>query len=267
MRKVNFSHFLLACALASALLSCRLPLSFGDPDPEDGPAKTESWQAEVDALKRLTRSQPIPNFLTDPEAPQTGEVFDPNLLLALLDHLALQPGYTLDFVYHYDGIGGKPFIYARALADPPFENTADYHAAISDKSQHLEYVIPDGTEQGYFQWVLLSVMGDQFYLYWHAGYHDTEIIASRDRLEALVGEMSASEIGQTFTHAQQRQALQIDPAPVVAIKGETVTVRVVTFTKWGGFDEAIYTLSAAPPYQILDQETHNLMPYDCGILY
>ena len=229
--------------------------------------ETESWQSEVDAIKSITRSQAIPSFLTNPEVPQAGEVFDPNQLLIPLDHLSLESGYTLDFVYRYDGIGGRPFIYARKLADPPFENYAAFIEATQDGSQYLDFVITDGTDEGYFQWVLLSRMGDQFYLYWHSGYNDAEIIASRSHLESVVEEMSTTEFGINFTALQKRQALKIQPAPNVEVGDETVNIHVVWFTKWGGFYEDCYTLSRSTPHRILDLETTNLVDYDCGILF
>ena len=267
MRKAGFSIYLGVGILALGSLSCRLPVSFLTQGPKEMPAESESWQAEVDALKSLTHSQPIPNFLTDPEIPQTGEVFDPNQLLVPLGHLSLQPGYTLDFVYRYDGIGGRPFIYAREVADPPLENYDEFLEATQDEVQYLDFVVCDGTEEAYFQYILLSMMGDQFYLYWHAGYDDSEIIASRSHLETLVEEMSTTEFGINFSASQKRQALKIQPAPIVEFDEGKVNVRVVWFTKWGGFYESIYTLSQSAPHHILNLETTNLLEYDCGILF
>jgi hypothetical protein len=267
MRKANASIVLVLLILASLSLSCRLPFSLFDFTQDKQRSATEGWQAEVDSLKAITRSQPIPNFLTDPELPQTGAVFDPNQLLLPLDHLSLASGYTLDFVYRYDGIGGKPYLYGRPLSDPPFTDYSEYTEANPSEFSYLDHIWSDGTEEGYFQWILLSLMGDQFYLYWHAGYHDEEIIASQARLEAIVQEMSETGFGIPFNKTQQRQALKIDPAPEVEIGEEAVTVRVVSFSKWGGFTEWIFTLSRATPHRVLDLETNNLMEYDCGVMF
>ena len=267
MRKINSSFILVFVILASLQLSCRLPFSLFNFELDQESSETESWQAEVDAIKQMTRSQPIPNFLTDPELPQEGALFDPNQLLSPLDHLSLESGYTLDFVYRYDGIGGKPFLYARELTDPPFKDLAEYAQANPNEFAYLDHIQSDGTEASYFQWVLLSLMGDQFYLYWHAGYNDLEIIASRERLEELVQVMTDTEFGIAFTKAQQRQALKIDPAPRVEVGQETVTVRVVSFSMWGGFTESVFTLSRSAPHRVLDVETVTLMEYDCGIMF
>ena len=266
MKKARVSSCIFCGILAVLTLSCSLPFSFLDLMTGENTQETESWQAEVDTLKTMTRSQPIPNFLVDPEVPPSGEVFDPNQLLVPLDHLSLRQGYILDFVYRYDGIGGRPFLYARKLSDPRFENFEEFSQA-NDDSSYLNFIECDDTPESYFQWVLLNLMGNQFYLYWHAGYIDAEIIASQDRLEALVEEMSGTEMGIPFTNAQKRQALKIDPAPVVKIGDETVTVQVVSFSKWSGFTRYIFTLSRSHPHQILNLETENLLEYDCGIMF
>ena len=265
MPKANFSIPRVIVSLVILMLACSLPEAVVDFLPEKTAGETEIWQEEVDAIKTLTRSQPIPGFLIDPETPPSGELFDPNDLLVPLDHLSLQSGYTLDFVYRYDGIGGKPILYARKMTDPPLERFED--GSNAHQHPYLNAIVCDGTPEAYFQWVLLHMMGDQFYLYWHAGYHDTEIIASQERLEALVLEMRSSEFGFPFTRAQQRQALRINPAPVVEIEDQIVKVRVVSFSKWRGFTESFFTISRTAPHQVLDLEENNLMEYDCGVMF
>jgi hypothetical protein len=267
MKRANFSMVKLLLGLTIALLSCGFPIAIQTNGADEAVSETESWQSEVDAIKAMTRGQPIPGFLLEPDASQDGEVFDPNQLLVPLDHLSLQPGVVLDFVYRYDGIGGKPILYARQPADQAFENYPVYAESKASETSYLDTIRTDGTEAGYFQWVLLNMMGDQFYLYWHSGYHDAEITASRARLEALVSEMRTTEFGETFTNDQARQALKIDPAPIVEVGNELVMVRVVWFTKWGGFYESIYLLGQSTPHQVMDLNTKNLLEYDCAILY
>ena len=267
MKRENFSMLWLLLGLTITLLSCGLPIALQTNGADEAVSETESWQSEVDAIKTMTRDQPIPGFLLTPDASQDGEVFDPNQLLVPLDHLSLQPGVILDFVYRYDGIGGMPILYARQPSDKPFENYTVYAASKANETSYLDTIRTDGTEAGYFQWVLLNMMGDQFYLYWHSGYHDAEIIASRARLETLVSEMRTTEIGVNFTNTQVRQALKIDPAPIVELGDELVMVRVVWFTKWGGFYESIYTLNRVFPHQVLNLEQNNLLEYDCDVVF
>ena len=67
-------------------------------------------------------------------------------------------------------------MYARPEAQEPFKTEAELEAA--PETGYLDYVQTDGSEEGFFQLALLTLMGDQFYLWWHANYNDQQIMAS-----------------------------------------------------------------------------------------
>lgn len=275
MNKLSNCFILGFLLLTITTLSCSLPIKFLDWTKNATPGETEAWQVSVDELRVMTRSQPIPTFLTDPEQPAGGDVFDPNQLMEPLTTLHLQPGYTLDFIYQFDGMGGSPILYARRIADPPFEVLADYTDFMEEcqalqgtgACDYMRYINCEDTPQGYFEWVLLQEMGGQFYLYWHSGYRETEIIASRERLEVLAAGLKEANFGIPLTASQYRKALKIDPAPVVNMGDEEVTVRVVWFTNWGGFYESVYTIDRNLPHQVLNVETEQLLEYECGVMF
>lgn len=275
MRQKKWLFRLMLSVMALALVACACPATLPFTEPNDKPVESEAWQEEVDAIKTMTRTMTIPGHLLDPEKPVSEDVFDPNRLLEPLDHLSLRSGYTLDFIYRDDGIGANPILYARKEETPPYERYEDLETAMENCEEesetlpcdYLEFVETDGTEAGYFQWVLLRMMGDQFYLYWHANYNDTEIIASRERLQALVDSLSEDEPPFALSGKQQRAALRINPAPAVTIEEDLVTVRVVWFTKWGGFFETIYTIDPDIPHRVIDLQSENLVEYDCGIMF
>ena len=261
--------------LVLTMVACSCPFNLADWFGGKEPSETEAWQSTVSEFKNLVMGQQIPEFLIDPELPQEGEVFDPNRLLDPLTHLSMMPGYTLDFVYQFDGMGGYPILYVRKESDPSFKDLEDYelNAGYCDMENqptgcnYLSFIETDGTDQGYFEFVMLMMMGDQFYLFWHSGYHDTQIIASSERLETLVESIGDNDFGYPLTAAQKRQALRIDPAPQVTYRSGEVKVRVVWFTKWGGFNETIFSLNIESPHHILDSQTNNLVEYDCGIMF
>jgi hypothetical protein len=277
-RKPNPGIFL-AC-LTLAVIACACPFSLpwanpGDGGPGDGSGPDSAWQDDVEAVKAMTRTMEIPRPLLNEGDLSIEGLFDPNQLLEVLDHLSLRTGYTLGFVYANDGLGGYPILYARPTTQPPYPDVEAFEKAMAgcdgsaatSPCNYLNYVIADGTQQGYFQWVLLRMMGDQFYLFWHANYNDAEIIANQERLEALVETLNDDSFAFPLEALEVRKALNIDPTPVVAIGADTVTVRVVWFTKWGGFIESTYTLSREAPHEVLNIETEDLVPYDCGILF
>ena len=119
-----------------------------------------------------------------------------------------------------DGLGAYPLLYAREETAAPFDSEAAYDLACyptdgGEPCEPYRHLVTDGTEEGYFQLVLMLIMGSQFYLDWHAGYNDLEVVASPDRLETLIEEIGANDFGFPLTDEQARAVRRLDPAPVI----------------------------------------------------
>ena len=192
-----------------------------------------------------------------------GERFDVNEYFTVLTHLSLEDGYVLDYVYFAPGGGdGAPYLYARPEGEPAFANYSEYKSAGAEN--YLNHIQVDGTAEGYYELALLSVMGGQFYLGWHFGYNDWEVVSSRERLGAIIELMN--EEYAPLTEEQVAAALQLDVTPRVKIGGNKVRVWILVFTKWGGFYEREYTIDRDFPHQMMDKEIE-LVPYECGVMY
>ena len=70
-----------------------------------------------------------------------------------------------------------------------------------------------------------------------------------------------------MTSEQEQKALELDLEPSVEFERETAQVRIVTFTKWGGFFKEIFVISRDSPHKILEHTTEELLPYDCGVMF
>ncbi len=239
-----------------------------------------STQKTASAITTLVRSQPFPKQYYDAVIYDPEVVFDPNQLLEPLTHLRIKPGYTLDFVYSFTDLFGIPIIYAHKAHRPRFETIEEYRAQLGECDHNLnpasceytDFIEIDGTKEGYFEFVLLHMMGNQFYLYSHAEYYEMEVITSQARLDVLSEEINSDQDdflkwGIPFTDRQKRRIRQIDPVPRVVITDDEVTVRVIFFSRWGGFYEVTVTLAPDMPHTILNIDTKNLIMYDCGIMF
>ncbi len=70
-----------------------------------------------------------------------------------------------------------------------------------------------------------------------------------------------------MTDAQIQAARAIaDPQPTVALTDESATVRMLVFTKWGGFQRRTSTINRAD-HSIVDVQNVPLVEYDCGIMF
>ena len=221
----------------------------------------------VDGLTALTAALEIPQHLAQENAVKVGTEFDANSYFSVLDRLTMEPGYVLDYVYLFQSIGGRPVLYARPESQPPFAAYEDLAAALPDpQGAYLRHVQIDTTPEGYLQFVVLAIMGEQFYLYWHAFYNDTTPVCSRQAVERVLDTLDGS-FGWAMLEEDKERARALDVEPWVFIGDEVVTVRLVTFSLWGGFSETIYTIARSFPHQIIDVQSSTLVEYDCGVVF
>ncbi len=204
-----------------------LACSLSRPTPTPSQEAIEA-QRTVDAMVALKRDLEFPEHFREGDAARTGDEFDVNQYFTVLQHLSMEPGYVLDYVYHLDALGGLPILYARRAEEPAYRTESEYNEASERGAAgfYLDHVQVDGTPEGFFQFVVLRIVGGQ--LYWHASYNDAQIICTRDALEALLSQPTM--FGRELPASVQRAARQLDVAPVVEMGEEQVVVRVVVFT-------------------------------------
>jgi hypothetical protein len=231
------------------------------------PSHPTAWQGTVDALAALQSAQEVPDHFLTADPVRTGEEFDVNEYFSILSHLSMEPRYVLDYVYCYEFMGGFPVLYARPENQSRYATYSEFIDAEGDSAYYdfLNHVRVDGSEEGFFQFALLHVIGDQFYLIWHANYNDWRVVCDHEALEDIL--TIPDDFGQPFTEEQKEAALAIDLSPVVEIGGDTVHVRIVMFTKWGGFIQLSYAINRDFPHAIQSIDSDVLVEYDCGVMF
>jgi hypothetical protein len=232
-------------------------------------------QEDIHQVEALYNSQTIPDHFFEENAIRRGDEFDPNQVFGIFDHLKMEEGFTLDYVYDANPMGGSPELYARRIDSERYATLLDYteaHPECFNKKAladcfYLNHIQTDDTEEGFLQLVILYRMGDQFYLDWHANYNDAAVIVGNEGLEKIIKERSDTSFGAPFTNLQQVKAKRIDPTPEVIFSDAYVTVKIVWFTKWGGFFETTYQVNRQFPHLIQVKETENLLEYECDIMF
>ncbi len=253
-------NFLVVCSL---LVSCTI----------FQPSLADNCQTTVDAMRGLTNDLHIPkNLNEDGNGERTGNEFDPNEYFAVLDHLEMEAGYTLDYVFAYRG---GPILYARHIDQPPYSDINDLDEAtggtyiVGDYDlvvpNYLNYVFVDDTREGYLQFILLLIHGAQFYRRGHASYNDSEVVCNQGGIDDLFSRPPV--YGYELPKAIHYQTRVLDVTPQVTLRHRTATVQVVTFTHWGGFYEGIFTISRDFPHQVLDFTVKELIPYNIPVKF
>lgn len=253
MRKLPF------LAIIVSLLACNTLLP-----PPATPTPSADWQSPIAGMASM-QPRDVPEHLAVDNPVKTGGEFDVNQYFTVLTHLSMEPGYALDYVYVFDGLGGYPALYSRGENDAPF---SAYPQTVGDSpGDFMNHVQTDGSAEGFYEFVVLRVMANQFYLWWHANYNDTRIVASGETLDDIIAYAESSDFGQSMTDETRREAQALDLEPKVEFSGNAVTVTIITFTKWGGFSRETFTINRNFPHTPVGHDSELLAPYDCGVMF
>jgi hypothetical protein len=292
-------HILLALLLMIHLLlsamgcageyteSTQAPSQTPTPTPEP---ITWSFQQKVNDFSSLIRGlrppehllQANPVWTGDEDDPyefinvKTGDEFDVNEYFTILNHLSMEPGYVLDYIYVYSFDGGGPILYSRKETDLPGQTGPEWDncrwgwirygsTVCQDYCCYADHIQTDGTEEAFFELIVLKLMGCRFYQWNHAGLNDTAIICEDSSLDEAITLIRQNQYGTPFTEIDENRARNLDLEPEIQFIDDVVKVSVLTFTYYGGFIERIYEISRDFPHRILDEEAETLIPYDYGV--
>jgi hypothetical protein len=234
--------------------------------PKDQRETISSCSSTIDSLSALLDGYDLPEYFQIETPIKQGGEFDVMQYFTVLDHLSVRPGYVLDYIYHFDWMGGFPILYARLVDQPAYANADDLYAAGGD-TNYLAYVQTDDTPESYFQYVMLAKSSDQFYLFWHANYNDSRIVCDRKAVGNITAQLDGS-FGYPLSWFERFRAFFLsDITPSVVMTDQTVQVRIVTFTRWGGFYRETYIIDRGTPHNILEKQQQNLIPYQCGVMF
>ena len=238
----------------------------------------ESCKSAASGLFSIKKYLKFPNHYSNGDYSRADTDFDPNQYFKLFTHLKMSPGYVLDYLMFADTLGGKPLLYARKSEDKPFTNDDEFLKSINDQStdqrtlgplkhsqDYLQKIILDGTPESYYQFEILSFLGDQFYLSWHANYKDDKLICDGNDLQVIEPDLKDFnlELPQNVVEAAQK----MDPQSAIIISEKTVTIRFITFSKWGGFSENLMVLNKQAPYETIKTTKNSIVYYQCGIMF
>lgn len=223
------------------------------------------WECSVEGMAALTGELHAPEHLLQPDAVKTREEFDVSAYFEVLDRLSMEQGYVLDYIYWYDGMGGRPVLYARRAEETPFENHSAYLAAREEASlAYLDHVQVDGSAESFFQLAVLRVMGEQFYRWWHAMLNDTAIITSQASLEAHRPEVEGTCTEPLDPVLQRASQLALEPR--VAFEEDLAVVSLHTFSAYSGLQSKAFSIRRDFPHTFAGEKTETLVEYFCGVV-
>lgn len=255
-------------------------------------SKAKKFQAWINQIKSYQKKAPE---LFNENVKKSDSEFKIDHYFDILDNLELEPGWLVDYLYLQQRLGGEPLIIAfpeskkteyqkiinkindntldSSPQDNDSENIIETFLNYDDVDNYLDHLILDGSEESYFQFVILAKLGTQFALFWHALYNDGEFICTPEAAEKIIKRigLEAEDISsidnQLFDQQTIEEVKKINFEPQINIKEDKAVVKLVFFTKWGGFIRAKYIAKTTFPHKIIEKETENLVEYSCDYNY
>lgn len=221
----------------------------------------KKYQKIIEDLKNYQNKSFVPD--SEEEFEKLKETIKIDKYFDLLPNISVQQGWKFDYGYYKDEHGGAPKIFAYKECDKK-ELDKNKYLPPNKGDNHLRHVSLDGSVGSFLQYIILKLLGEQFALFWHSLYNDKEIVFTHKAVEKIL-KRDDDEIN--FDNKFIETARNINPKPYVEIDIEKVLVRIVIFTKYGGFIEHKYHIKKNFPHEITNKEEKTLVEYFCKIRY
>lgn len=212
--------------------------------------------------------KPTPKALTTKGGALDKGGYDPNEFLAVFPRLGIASGQVLDFVYDYQELGGHPILYARSSGQPAFSSHAEFKKVypryyfIGDKSRYdpayLDSIVADGTPDGFLQLAIMVLIGEQFYIHWHAVYSIFLPILDQQTFDDVLG---------AYKKEEAEKGRKIDFRPRVTLEGNHARVEYLVFNEWTGIKRVTWTVNCAFPHRLVSVDEKVLLPYKSPIQF
>ncbi len=232
-------------------------------------------QKTVDEFKEYQKKAEFPK--TEKDFLELKEDFDINHYFQILDQLSMEQGWKLEFRFGLFFMYSSPNVFAHKK-NKKFNQVdlfCDFNNEKFDSSkvkrftdttgmdfEYLNHVRTKDAKEGYFQLVVLNMLCSQFILGWHALYDDDEILCTKKSIDDILDRKGIYY--ENMDLDTKLKASSINYKPYVSIKEDHAIVRIVTFTKWGGFYERKFYISRKFPHKFYNVEENSLVKYDCG---
>ena len=199
---------------------------------------------------------------TYPAKPAQGQKpgnFDPNRFFTILKHISMEPGYSLEYIYVIDrdvggyAMGGEPSLCALPTGEQATGNSSSGLKSSGVPSNVLEHLMTDGTPDSYFELAILHILGNEFYIFWHAlPGKDVVPIGGKNTLENLLTPLGIAWI-RIFGPAVE---------PTVVLESDTVTVSLMTFSDWRGIARRTFVFRRNFPHVLVVEKAKYLLCYN-----
>ncbi len=185
--------------------------------------------------------------------------FDPNRFFTALKHISMESEHSLDYIYLIDrdvagnAMGGEPSLYAATRGGQQIENSSSGVKGSGVPSNVLEHILADGTPDSYFELAILQIMGNEFYIFWHAlPGKDVVPVCGKETLDNLLTPLGVAWI----------RIFGSEIEPTVVLESDTATVSLLTFSDWRGLARRTFVFNRSFPHYLIEEKVKYLLCYN-----
>jgi hypothetical protein len=242
--------------------------------------KIQNYQSSVE-INLLTAIPTIDN-----------STFDLTNYLRMFDRLTISSGKKCEMFYSYHLLGGNPIIYVipdtlnltdyienKINEKPELRNELKNEHEIEILRQNImdgfvynssarafNNMIPDNTDEGYFQYLFFCVMGEQFALFWHSNYYKKRIICSKKDIKGVINEYRNNELF-VVDKKLLKSLSDINPSPLIKSDETKCTITWYELETHKGLYRRTYEIDRKTPFKIREINKNKLLDIRITFVY
>lgn len=128
-------------------------------------------------------------------------------------------------------------------------------------------LIPDGSQEGYLQYLFFNQMGEQFALFWHSYYGEKTVLCDKKDVEYFLSYYRESKGSFEYEENKIRNLLNFDLSPAVELDSTNCTIRWYEIYTHGGIYKNTYTIERRYPFRVKNIANEQIATISPKFLY
>jgi len=221
------------------------------------------WEATVREVEKLL-AVPIPKGLRPSEPSRPDGSLDIERMFGVLTRLSVEKDFHLDWVYcgrpHFEGY---PVLYCLRTNEVPSDSLDALATYEPDRREFPFHVGCNDSPAGFCELAVFRILGDQFYLYWHANHRRRRIICGEASLARLRSWGDLDDVPESVL----TQVRAVDLNPTITVSADVASVGLVWFSRWKGFVYEETVFNRERPQRVMGTTTRVLAEYNCDVIF
>lgn len=128
-------------------------------------------------------------------------------------------------------------------------------------------LIPDGSQEGYLQYLFFNQMGEQFALFWHSYYGEKTVLCNKMDVEYFIRYYKERKEYFEYYENKIRDLLNSDLSPAVELDSTNCTIRWYEIYTHGGIYKNTYTIERSYPFRVKNIVSEQIATISPKFLY